>query len=110
LAARADTLRRFVARHFADADLLLVPALPICIPDWDTVHTDAPRFAPRTLVALHRWMSWVNYLGLPAIVFPVGSDSRGRPISAQIVGRPGGEAALLALAHELGPAGFGTHA
>jgi aspartyl-tRNA(Asn)/glutamyl-tRNA(Gln) amidotransferase subunit A len=111
LATRADTLRRFVARHFADADLLLVPALPICIPDWDTVHTDAPRFAPRTLVALHRWMSWVNYLGLPAIVFPIGTDSRGRPISVQIIGRPGGEAALLALAHELEPAaGFGNRA
>ncbi|CFP60505.1 amidase [Bordetella pertussis] len=43
----------------------------------------------------------------PAIVFPIGRDAAGRPISVQAIARPGGEAMLLALARQAGHSRFG---
>jgi amidase len=40
----------------------------------------------------------VSLLGLPALAIPVGLDSRGLPIGVQLVGRPGAEHELAALA------------
>lgn len=100
LASRAARRAGFVAACFGDADLLLLPALPLSVPDADRVTTGSARFDPRALAALHRYQSFVNYLDLPAIVFPVGSDAQGRPVSVQALARPGGEAALLAFAHQ----------
>ena len=45
---------------------------------------------------LTRLTRWVNYLGVPALVVPCGFDSRGLPLSLQLVGRPFSEALLLA--------------
>jgi aspartyl-tRNA(Asn)/glutamyl-tRNA(Gln) amidotransferase subunit A len=39
-----------------------------------------------------------SYLGLPTVCFPVALGSAGLPLGVQLVGRPGGEAALLAAA------------
>ena len=41
--------------------------------------------------------AWVNYLGVPALALPCGFDSRGLPISLQLVARPFAEATLLAM-------------
>ena len=51
---------------------------------------------PRMLAELTRLTRWVNYLGVPALVVPCGVDSRGLPLSLQLVGRPFSEALLLA--------------
>jgi aspartyl-tRNA(Asn)/glutamyl-tRNA(Gln) amidotransferase subunit A len=99
LAQRGPRLQAFVDTVFADADILLVPALPRPVPDWDTVTPGTPGFDVHQLLALHRWMPFVNYLGLPALVFPIGHDRRGRPVTAQAVARPHAEAVLLAFAH-----------
>jgi aspartyl-tRNA(Asn)/glutamyl-tRNA(Gln) amidotransferase subunit A len=81
-------------------DLLLTPCLPKGVPDRETVTTSCPGFDPRALAAMHRHHAYINYLGLPALVMPVGKDGRGRPVSVQIVGAPGSESLLLAFAHE----------
>ena len=47
------------------------------------------------------YSSFVNVAGLPAIVLPVTTDASGHPVSVQLIGRPGGEATLIALAADL---------
>lgn len=44
-----------------------------------------------------------SLLGLPALSVPVGVDRDGLPVGLQLVGHPGGEAALLAAARALSP-------
>ncbi|MGF3054569.1 amidase [Microbacterium sp. YY-03] len=55
--------------------------------------TQQVQYAPYT--------SWVNVAGLPAISVPVTMSQSGQPVSVQLVGRPGGEEALFALAEVL---------
>jgi amidase len=47
------------------------------------------------------YSSFVNVAGLPAIVVPVTADAGGHPVSVQIIGRPGGEAAIVSVAAQL---------
>lgn len=98
---RSSRTRQFIAQTLRDADLLLTPALPRGVPDWQQVLTGASAFEPRRLLDLFCWMSFVNYLGLPAIVLPIGLDSRKRPISIQAIARPGREDLLLAFARHV---------
>ncbi|MGN6580882.1 MAG: amidase [Bordetella sp.] len=98
---RALHTRRFVADILADVHLLLVPALPTGVPDKDEVSTVSPHFRPRRLLDLFCWMSFVNYLGLPAAVFPIAYDRNARPICVQAIARPGDEATLLAFARQV---------
>ena len=74
---------------------------PRGVPDWRQVLTGTDTFEPRQLLDMFSWMAFVNYLGLPAIVFPIGLDSRKRPISIQAIARPGHEARLLAFARHV---------
>lgn len=98
---RRDALRQeFCASYLTQADIILTPVLPHGVPDWTDVLTRSPAFRPTALLALFSWTAWVNYLGLPAIVFPIGKDRQGRPICVQAIGRPHAEALLLAFAYD----------
>jgi Asp-tRNA(Asn)/Glu-tRNA(Gln) amidotransferase A subunit family amidase len=44
------------------------------------------------------YTQWVNVLGLPAVVVPVGRSASGLPIGVQVVGRPFDETGVLAVA------------
>jgi aspartyl-tRNA(Asn)/glutamyl-tRNA(Gln) amidotransferase subunit A len=115
LATRGAQLRRFCHSFLAEpGSVLMLPALPKPVPDWQAVHVGQSGFAPRELLALHRYMGFINYLGLPSLVLPIGRDSRGLPISVQCVGRPFQELGLLSLAehlqHKRGDAGPGLPA
>jgi aspartyl-tRNA(Asn)/glutamyl-tRNA(Gln) amidotransferase subunit A len=107
-AHRGECAKAFARDCLADADVLLVPALPRRVPDWSVVHTRSPQFDVHELLALYRWMPFVNYLGFPAIVFPVGLDRRNRPVSVQAIARPYGESTLLSLTYQIERAWHGA--
>lgn len=62
------------------------------------------RIGEREMDTYHRWMEVVipaSLAGLPAISVPVGFGGKNRslPMGMQLLGRPGGDAGLLAFAH-----------
>ncbi len=96
--ADARTFERATIGAFAAYDAVLTPALAMSPRPLGWYETADPErtFDQQVMYAPHT--SWVNVAGLPAITVPVLADETGRPWSVQLVGRPGGEAALLALA------------
>ncbi|ORE93714.1 amidase [Stappia sp. 22II-S9-Z10] len=77
---------------FAEVDVILTPAWPMEVPE--IVPDGDPNFAAKTLDTGHSSRPF-NYLGLPAIVVPVGLDTHGVPVAVQLVGRPYAERTLL---------------
>jgi amidase len=73
------------------ADALILPTLPIVPPTLEEAR-DA-----RTVVPLTRLVRPFNLSGHPAITLPIRT-AQGLPAGVQLVGRRGGDAALLALA------------
>ena len=100
LAALSAYERSFI-RQLSRFDAVLTPALtmtPRPIGWYDQV--DAERnFAQQ--VQYTPFTSMVNVSGLPAITLPVHQTSEGLPMGVQLIGRPGGEATLLALGAQL---------
>jgi len=99
-ASRAAWQRK-AAVFFADHDILVTPGLaqsPIAAKQWGegrwlaSVLANA-RYAPFAA-------PW-NLAGWPAMVVPAGVHPNGTPLSVQLVGRPGTEAQLLAVAAQL---------
>lgn len=107
LAERGRRAQAFAREQLAGCDLFLLPALADPVPDWPSVLPGHADYEARHLLGLHRFMGFVNYLGLPAIVVPIAADSRGMPISVQLVARPFHERTLLAFAHAVQIRRFG---
>jgi aspartyl-tRNA(Asn)/glutamyl-tRNA(Gln) amidotransferase subunit A len=101
LAARGRLRFEFIDRYLGDADVAVLPVVPIRTPRLDEVDPVSPGFTAKTLYALSRFTRFVNYFGLPALAIPVGFDDRGMPVGLQLVGRPGSEAVLLQVAMKL---------
>lgn len=104
---RPHLLERFVKDAMLDCDVLLLPAHGQPLPLARQVYQQSPEFDAKSLLSLHRYMGFVNYLGLPALVMPIGKDDRGFPISVQALGRPYQELALLKFALSVEQALFG---
>lgn len=93
---------RRVIRRLSTVDAVLTPALamtPRPLGWYDAV--DAERNFEQQ-VQYTPWTSFVNVAGLPALTLPVGltpsgAAQPGLPMGVQLIGRPGGEATLLAL-------------
>lgn len=99
--AEATTFERDTITAFSRFDAVLTPALalpPQPIGSFDP-NDAAKNFSQQVRYA--PYSSFVNVAGLPAIVVPVMLDGLGHPVSVQLVGRPGGEVAIIALAAEL---------
>ncbi len=99
LRLRASWLARFCSQTLGEADLYLLPGIAVRVPTREQTGPQGGPDMPRLLGELTRLTRWVNYLGVPALVVPCGFDSRGLPISMQLVGRPYAEATLLAAGH-----------
>lgn len=81
------------SRAFNDVDVLLLPTTATTVL---TVEQAAGK--PQALSAANTMFA--NYFGLPAISVPCGVDSHGLPVGMQIVGKPGGDPAVVRLARE----------
>ena len=87
---------QFFADH--DLDLLLTPALASAPPAADGWESAGWR---RNIISSMRYAPYAapwNIAGLPAVVVPVGVRPDGLPLAAQLVGPPGTELLLLAVA------------
>ncbi|MBZ4488512.1 amidase [Microbacterium sp. cx-55] len=96
--ASAAAFERQTIAAFAPFDAVLTPALaqsPRPIGWYDRENAER-NFAQQVQYA--PYSSFVNVAGLPAITVPVTTDGDGHPVSVQLVGRPGGEAAIVSLA------------
>jgi amidase len=96
-----ERLRTRLEPFFAEYDVLLTPALarrsPRSVPwherGWLRNVLANTNYSPLT-------PPW-NLTGWPAMAVPFGTLPSGAPTAVQLVGRPGSEAALLALAEQV---------
>ena len=99
--AAATVFERETITAFSPYDAVLTPALalPARPVGWFDAEDAGANFAQQVRYA--PYSSFVNVSGLPAIVVPVTTDASGHPVCVQLIGRPGGEAMIIALAAEL---------
>lgn len=92
--------RSFI-RQLSRFDAVLTPALALTPRPlgWYDQADGERNFAQQ--VEYTPFTSMVNVAGLPAIVLPVRQGADGLPMGVQLIGRPGGEATLLALGAQL---------
>jgi aspartyl-tRNA(Asn)/glutamyl-tRNA(Gln) amidotransferase subunit A len=97
---RAQKVRRLIAEDFTNAfqscDALLTPTTP----------TTAFKLGEKVSDPLAMYLNDIftvsaNIAGVPAISVPVGLDSNGLPVGAQLIGRHFDEETLFALAKQI---------
>jgi aspartyl-tRNA(Asn)/glutamyl-tRNA(Gln) amidotransferase subunit A len=102
---KAQRLRRWLRDNLVaalkEADAFVLPTLAVSIPRQGTMTLD---IGGRTLpvpAVMTRLTSPFNFSGLPAVSVPCGRDGNGLPFGLQIVGRPGADATVLAVARRV---------
>lgn len=98
---RARVLHAFLAGPLAGADVLLCPTVPVRVPTRIEADMESPGRVFGVVARLTSLTRPFNFLGLPVLSMPMGRDGNGMPMGVQLVGRPFGEARLLAMAHAL---------
>src|SRR5699024_11095543 len=103
LALRERFLMRdiFIERYLLSNDIIVTPVLPHGLVPWSHVHTQSSSFNPYALLALFSCTAFVNYLGLPAVVLPIGVDDKGLPFCLQAIARPEDDEKLLSFAYHV---------
>lgn len=91
-------LLRYLSEELPPWDALVLPTLPVTAPkhgeDWQ-------HFGGRNVTTQDSmtWFCWLgNLAGLPCVTLPIGTAASGLPIGLMVMGRPGGDEALLAVA------------
>jgi amidase len=99
--AALTTFERSIIRQFSRFDAVLTPALALTPRPvgWYDGEDAELNFAQQ--VQYTPFTSFANVTGLPAITLPVAQTADGIPMGVQLVGRPGGEATLLAIGAQL---------
>ncbi len=96
LHGRGRLLHRFMSEGFSGVDALLTALVPRPAPLRARTRFGTPDFEPALLADIPKRTQPFSYLGLPALAVPCGFVD-GLPIGFQLVGRPFGEAKLLAI-------------
>ena len=94
---RGTFLKELMDTVFAGVDVLHTPVMTKVLPTIAETRTNSGPAYLDMVVSLTRNTKVVNYLGLPALSVPCGFDPRGLPVAFQLIGKPFGEAGLLAL-------------
>ena len=97
--ARPGALAEFLATTLSRVDVLVTPILNQPIPTIEESDVGGGSAMAPVVSAITRNLRAFNYLGLPVLVVPIGFDRNGLPVGLQMIGRPLGEAPLLALGH-----------
>jgi aspartyl-tRNA(Asn)/glutamyl-tRNA(Gln) amidotransferase subunit A len=90
--------RREVLGIFEHVDLLVTPTTPVVTPSFAELEAVPDQLRAKELVMLRNTRPF-NVLGLPSISIPCGFSKSGLPVGLQIIGAPGTEGMVLALAH-----------
>jgi amidase len=99
--SQMQVVSRQIISFFDDFDVLVLPVYlhsPIRVAEWESLSPED------TFENIIKWIApcpVANATGLPAIAIPVGFDSKGLPISVQLVGKPAAESTLISLAAQL---------
>ncbi len=104
--ARGLTLQTAMYRRwqtfFADYDVVLAPSITVSPRLWTELYPAT--IDGRQMASYYQWLALAyaaTLVGHPAVSLPVGLDALGMPFGLQIVGRRGGDAAVLAVAAAL---------
>jgi amidase len=97
--ARADAAA--LAPFFAEHDVVLTPAIAGPPPRVGTWQGRGAALTWQGNAQQYPFSALWNHVGNPAMAVPSGFDRAGLPLSVQVVGRPGAERTLLALAAQM---------
>jgi aspartyl-tRNA(Asn)/glutamyl-tRNA(Gln) amidotransferase subunit A len=97
--ARYAELAARAAQVLAGYDAIISPTVPITAPPVAML-SDPDTYA-RLNLAMLRNTCVVSFLGLCAVTIPAGHDAAGLPVGLQLIGAPGHEARLLAVARQI---------
>jgi amidase len=100
LVARRTTTARILAL-WDEADVLLTPGLARTAVAAEGGFGKPPPIAFNLAASLTPFTPLLNLTGQPAVALPAGTGSDGLPLSVQLVGRPGAEETLFALAAQI---------
>lgn len=90
-----------VISHFTRFDAVITPSLAMTPRPIGWYDNEDPERNFAQQVQYTPFTSFVNVAGLPAITLPVSQTTEGLPMGVQLIGRPGGEETLLAMAAQL---------
>lgn len=95
LMMRASVTRDWLAATIGDADMALMPTLPVPVPSIAETTAGPPEDIAAVVGRLAAFTRGINYLGLPSLSVPCGFTANGLPAAFQLVGRPYAEPGLL---------------
>lgn len=93
-----NQVRQSMIDSFADADVMIIPAMPVLPPKSGTMTLELGGKTMHVAPTLTRFTSPINFCGFPALSMPCGKSKSGLPVNLQVVGRPGADATVLRVA------------
>lgn len=98
LQMRAGIAAELIDKLFQDVDVFITPVWPFALPTIEDSDVGAKPEAAGLMQRIGHNTRPINFLGLPAVVIPIGLDKNGLPLSIQLVGKPFAEKLLLRVA------------